>query len=85
MPLKSATFGACEEELQELMRQIDRMVAQKKESWERQLQQLQTRLSARDNEHVIQKALLEQKKREVLQGLFPSLATRHYWVLFCYI
>lgn len=58
-------LSGCEVELQELMRQIDLMVQQKKLDWETERQRLQARLDVREQEYHIQKATLEQKHQEV--------------------
>ena len=62
---KGQVLSGCEAELQELMKQIDCMVQQKKGDWERERQQLQARLDIREQEYHIQKATMEQKHQEV--------------------
>ncbi|XP_059958835.1 deuterosome assembly protein 1 isoform X3 [Mesoplodon densirostris] len=61
------TVGAspCEAELQELMKQIDIMVNNKKLDWERKIQALETRLDLRDQELANAQICLEQKGQEV--------------------
>ena len=54
-----------EKELQDLMKQIDVMVAGKKREWEREREGLQSRLSVREKECLMQKSTLEQKHKEV--------------------
>ncbi|XP_043557613.1 centrosomal protein of 63 kDa isoform X4 [Chiloscyllium plagiosum] len=55
----------CEAELQELMKQIDIMVAQKKSEWEAQFQSVETRLKVREQELSAFRLLLDQKHTEV--------------------
>ena len=55
-----------EKELQELMKQIDLMVATKKRDWEREREGLQSRLAVREKECLMQKSTLEQKHKEVI-------------------
>ena len=55
----------CEREIQELMKQIDVMVANKKREWERDREGLQSRLQVREKECLMQKSTLEQKHKEV--------------------
>uniref|UniRef100_A0A8C4RRC0 Deuterosome assembly protein 1 n=1 Tax=Erpetoichthys calabaricus TaxID=27687 RepID=A0A8C4RRC0_ERPCA len=54
----------CEAELQELMRQIDIMVNQKKAEWERQTQTLEARLEAREKELISTRFSLDAKNHE---------------------
>uniref|UniRef100_H3ANC4 Centrosomal protein 63 n=1 Tax=Latimeria chalumnae TaxID=7897 RepID=H3ANC4_LATCH len=56
---------SCELELQELMRQIDIMVAQKKVEWDAELQGMEARLDLREQELAAARATLEQKHKEV--------------------
>ncbi|XP_057887328.1 centrosomal protein of 63 kDa isoform X2 [Melospiza georgiana] len=56
---------SCEAELQELMKQIDIMVAHKKCEWEGQTQALEACLSAREEELSSAKAALQEKQKEV--------------------
>ncbi|XP_074403056.1 centrosomal protein of 63 kDa isoform X3 [Zonotrichia albicollis] len=56
---------SCEAELQELMKQIDIMVAHKKSEWEGQTQALEACLSAREQELASAKAALQEKQKEV--------------------
>ncbi|KAM6258381.1 centrosomal protein of 63 kDa [Porphyrio hochstetteri] len=56
---------SCEAELQELMKQIDIMVAHKKSEWEGQMQALETCLSVRDQELSSARAALQEKHKEV--------------------
>ena len=65
LPEKSQLLWSCEAELQELMRQIDIMVQQKKSTWDRERQSLEARLEIREQEYSLQKATLEQKHGEV--------------------
>ncbi|XP_072429322.1 centrosomal protein of 63 kDa isoform X2 [Chiloscyllium punctatum] len=58
-------FTTCEAELQELMKQIDIMVAQKKSEWEAQFQSVETRLKVREQELSAFRLLLDQKHTEV--------------------
>ena len=55
----------CEQELQELMKQIDKLVAGKKKDWEREKEGLQSRLGIREKECQMSKSTLEQKHQEV--------------------
>ncbi|NXR79200.1 CEP63 protein, partial [Pycnonotus jocosus] len=57
---------SCEAELQELMKQIDIMVAHKKSEWEGQTQALEACLSAREQELSSTKAALQEKQKEVV-------------------
>uniref|UniRef100_A0A5F8GM43 Centrosomal protein of 63 kDa n=1 Tax=Monodelphis domestica TaxID=13616 RepID=A0A5F8GM43_MONDO len=56
---------SCEAELQELMKQIDIMVAHKKSEWEGQTQALETCLDIRQQELTSLRNLLDQKHKEV--------------------
>ncbi|KAM6305190.1 centrosomal protein of 63 kDa [Aegotheles albertisi] len=56
---------SCEAELQELMKQIDIMVAHKKSEWEGQAQALEACLSAREQELSSARAALQEKHKEV--------------------
>ncbi|NXP24611.1 CEP63 protein, partial [Scytalopus superciliaris] len=56
---------SCEAELQELMKQIDIMVAHKKSEWEGQTQALEACLSAREQELASARAALQEKHKEV--------------------
>ncbi|XP_071608125.1 centrosomal protein of 63 kDa isoform X2 [Heliangelus exortis] len=56
---------SCEAELQELMKQIDIMVAHKKSEWEGQTQALEACLSAREQELSSARAALQEKHKEV--------------------
>ncbi|XP_051481894.1 centrosomal protein of 63 kDa isoform X6 [Apus apus] len=56
---------SCEAELQELMKQIDIMVAHKKSEWEGQTQALEACLSAREQELSSVRAALQEKEKEV--------------------
>ncbi|XP_041038879.1 centrosomal protein of 63 kDa isoform X3 [Carcharodon carcharias] len=61
----SSALTTCEAELQELMKQIDIMVAQKKSEWEAQFQSVETRLKVREQELSAFRLLLDQKHTEV--------------------
>nr|XP_021142126.1 centrosomal protein of 63 kDa isoform X1 [Columba livia]XP_021142127.1 centrosomal protein of 63 kDa isoform X1 [Columba livia]XP_021142128.1 centrosomal protein of 63 kDa isoform X1 [Columba livia] len=61
----SGFLNSCEAELQELMKQIDIMVAQKKAEWEEQTRALEACLSAREKELSSAKAALQEKYKEV--------------------
>ncbi|XP_078066261.1 centrosomal protein of 63 kDa [Mustelus asterias] len=61
----SSVLTTCEAELQELMKQIDIMVAQKKSEWEAQFQSVETRLKVREEELSAFRLLLDQKHTEV--------------------
>uniref|UniRef100_A0A8B9FKT0 Centrosomal protein 63 n=1 Tax=Amazona collaria TaxID=241587 RepID=A0A8B9FKT0_9PSIT len=56
---------SCEAELQELMKQIDIMVAHKKSEWEGQTQALEACLNAREQELSSARAALQEKYKEV--------------------
>ncbi|XP_075616861.1 centrosomal protein of 63 kDa isoform X4 [Balearica regulorum gibbericeps] len=56
---------SCEAELQELMKQIDIMVAHKKSEWEGQTQALEACLSVREQELSSARAALQEKHKEV--------------------
>ncbi|XP_075273809.1 centrosomal protein of 63 kDa isoform X2 [Opisthocomus hoazin] len=56
---------SCEAELQELMKQIDIMVAHKKAEWEEQTQGLEACLSVREQELSSARAALQEKQKEV--------------------
>ncbi|XP_035400670.1 centrosomal protein of 63 kDa isoform X2 [Cygnus atratus] len=56
---------SCEAELQELMKQIDIMVAHKRSEWEGQTQALESCLSVREQELSSARAALEEKYKEV--------------------
>ncbi|XP_005529596.1 PREDICTED: centrosomal protein of 63 kDa isoform X1 [Pseudopodoces humilis] len=56
---------SCEAELQELMKQIDIMVAHKKSEWEGQTQALEACLRAREQELSSTKAALQEKQKEI--------------------
>ncbi|XP_051874808.1 centrosomal protein of 63 kDa isoform X6 [Pristis pectinata] len=55
----------CEAELQELMKQIDIMMAHKKSEWEAQFQSVETRLKVREQELGAIRLMLDQKQTEV--------------------
>jgi hypothetical protein len=56
---------SCEAELQELMKQIDIMVAHKKSEWEGQTHALETCLDIRDRELKTLRSQLDMKHKEV--------------------
>ncbi|XP_025931309.1 centrosomal protein of 63 kDa isoform X2 [Apteryx rowi] len=61
----SGFLTSCEAELQELMKQIDIMVAHKKSEWEGQTQALEACLDVREQELSSARAALEEKYKEV--------------------
>ncbi|XP_062438552.1 centrosomal protein of 63 kDa isoform X6 [Rhea pennata] len=61
----SGFLTSCEAELQELMKQIDIMVAHKKSEWEGQTQALEACLDIREQELSSARAALEEKYKEV--------------------
>ncbi|NXD42087.1 CEP63 protein, partial [Copsychus sechellarum] len=65
LPSSGGFLTSCEAELQELMKQIDIMVAHKKSEWEGQTQALEACLSAREQELSSTKAALQEKQKEV--------------------
>ncbi|NXE39924.1 CEP63 protein, partial [Ptilorrhoa leucosticta] len=65
LPSSGGFLTSCEAELQELMKQIDIMVAHKKSEWEGQTQALEACLSAREQELASVKAALQEKQKEV--------------------
>ncbi|NXO69121.1 CEP63 protein, partial [Phainopepla nitens] len=65
LPSSSGFLTSCEAELQELMKQIDIMVAHKKSEWEGHTQALEACLSAREQELSSAKAALQEKQKEV--------------------
>lgn len=66
-PYSGGFLTSCEAELQELMKQIDIMVAHKKSEWEGQTQALEACLSAREQELNSARAALQEKCQEVPQ------------------
>ncbi|KFP82692.1 Centrosomal protein of 63 kDa [Acanthisitta chloris] len=64
-PGSGGFLTSCEAELQELMKQIDIMVAHKKSEWEGQTQALEACLSAREQELSSARAALQEKHKEV--------------------
>ncbi|NWV14738.1 CEP63 protein, partial [Ptilonorhynchus violaceus] len=64
-PSSGGFLTSCEAELQELMKQIDIMVAHKKSEWEGQTQALEACLSAREQELSSAKTALQEKHKEV--------------------
>lgn len=79
-----SVLTTCEAELQELMKQIDIMMAHKKAEWEAQFQSVETRLKAREQELGAIQPLLDQKQTEVdqlRQYLQDSEKTQHDMVV----
>ncbi|XP_049726268.1 centrosomal protein of 63 kDa isoform X4 [Elephas maximus indicus] len=66
---------SCEAELQELMKQIDIMVAHKKSEWEGQTRALETRLDVREQELKTLGSQLEVKRKEV--GILRQQVEEH--------
>nr|XP_023394597.1 centrosomal protein of 63 kDa isoform X5 [Loxodonta africana] len=66
---------SCEAELQELMKQIDIMVAHKKSEWEGQTRSLETRLDVREQELKTLGSQLEVKRKEV--GILRQQVEEH--------
>ncbi|XP_078732363.1 centrosomal protein of 63 kDa-like isoform X3 [Lampetra fluviatilis] len=73
--LARGQLTSCEAELQELMRQIDVMVGQRKQEWERELQALSARLEVREQELFLCRSTLERKHQELgkLKGSYEKL------------
>ncbi|XP_078312377.1 centrosomal protein of 63 kDa-like isoform X7 [Crassostrea virginica] len=63
---KGVLTASCEAELQELMKQIDIMMATKKKDWEHQIQSLQSKVELKDKENLLQKSTIDQKHKEIL-------------------
>ncbi|XP_065926292.1 centrosomal protein of 63 kDa isoform X6 [Magallana gigas] len=63
---KGVLTASCEAELQELMKQIDIMMATKKKDWEHQIQSLQSKVELRDKESLLQKSTIDQKHKEII-------------------
>lgn len=63
---------SCEAELQELMKQIDIMVAHKKSEWEGQTHALETCLDIREQELKSLRSQLDMKHKEVKQLIYSS-------------
>ncbi|XP_032887566.1 centrosomal protein of 63 kDa isoform X4 [Amblyraja radiata] len=79
-----SVLTTCEAELQELMKQIDIMMAHKKAEWEAQFQSVETRLKAREQELGAIQPQLDQKQTEVdqlRQYLQDSEKTQHDMVV----
>ncbi|NXV50529.1 CEP63 protein, partial [Uria aalge] len=64
-PSSGGFLTSCEAELQELMKQIDIMVAHKKSEWEGQTQALEACLSVREQQLSSARAALQEKYKEV--------------------
>ncbi|NXV23677.1 CEP63 protein, partial [Cepphus grylle] len=64
-PSSDGFLTSCEAELQELMKQIDIMVAHKKSEWEGQTQALEACLSVREQQLSSARAALQEKYKEV--------------------
>ncbi|NWX76757.1 CEP63 protein, partial [Alca torda] len=64
-PTSGGFLTSCEAELQELMKQIDIMVAHKKSEWEGQTQALEACLSVREQQLSSARAALQEKYKEV--------------------
>ncbi|NXW59222.1 CEP63 protein, partial [Eurystomus gularis] len=64
-PYSGGFLTSCEAELQELMKQIDIMVAHKRSEWEGQMQALEACLSVREQELSSARAALQERHEEV--------------------
>ena len=62
---KTLLLGGCATELRELMHQIDVMIAQKRITWEREKESLQTKNDTKKQELAAVKAALQLKQQEV--------------------
>ncbi|XP_013380898.1 centrosomal protein of 63 kDa-like [Lingula anatina] len=65
--VQGPALSSCETELQELMKQIDIMVHNRRMDWEREASALQVKADSKDKECQIMRATLEQKHREIGQ------------------
>jgi len=80
-PSSGGFLTSCEAELQELMKQIDIMVAHKKAEWEEQTQGLEACLSVREQELSSARAALQEKQKEVLSQVHSFLISVDLCVL----
>ena len=69
---------SCEAELQELMKQIDIMVAHKKSEWEGQTHALETCLDIRERELKALRSQVDMKHKEVKRMICYSLIFSPY-------
>lgn len=86
-PSSGGFLTSCEAELQELMKQIDIMVAHKKSEWETQTQALEACLSVREQELASARAALQEKYKEVpqLHTVFWLMSTCVFYMSQCNI
>uniref|UniRef100_A0A8W8IUY5 Centrosomal protein of 63 kDa n=1 Tax=Magallana gigas TaxID=29159 RepID=A0A8W8IUY5_MAGGI len=83
---KGVLTASCEAELQELMKQIDIMMATKKKDWEHQIQSLQSKVELRDKESLLQKSTIDQKHKEIghLRLQVETMEKSHRELVTCY-
>ncbi|XP_061180016.1 centrosomal protein of 63 kDa-like isoform X1 [Saccostrea echinata] len=83
---KGVLTASCEAELQELMKQIDIMMATKKKDWEHQITSLQSKMELKDKESLLQKSTIEQKHKEIghLRLQVETMEKSHRELVTCY-